>query len=233
MMLKNYLVEKYQSQEKGSDFYTSSGLQVFYKEPFYNENVDLEQVIANFESKVPSHLCTEVEMIIVGHFEEFDERSINAFYKDGAIYISNVQDNNEDILDDILHETSHSIESAYGMLIYGDEKIKNEFLRKREYLHDIMWKKGYKIPVSVFMDVEYNKEFDMLLYQKVGYDKLASIMNGVFINAYAATSLREYFATAFTDFYLNSDHSYLRKVSPAVYEKLILLHQEEDLDNVY
>lgn len=232
-MLKDYIIEKHKNQEKGSDFYTSTGLQVYYKEPFYNDNVDLEQVVATFESKVPRHLCSEIEMIIVGHFDEFDERSINAFYKDGAIYISNVQDNNDDIYDDILHETSHSLESAYGMLIYGDEKIKDEFLRKRKYLHDIMWKKGYKIPVAVFMDVEYSEDFDMLLYQKVGYDKLGAIMTGVFINPYAATSLSEYFATGFTEFYLNSDHSYLRRMSPALYEKLVLLQQEENLDNVY
>ena len=96
-----------------------------------------------------------------------------------------------------------------------------------------MWKKGYKIPVAVFMDVEYSEDFDMLLYQKVGYDKLGAIMTGVFINPYAATSLSEYFATGFTEFYLNSDHSYLRRMSPALYEKLVLLQQEENLDNVY
>ncbi len=232
-MLKNYIIEKHKKQEKDSDFYTSTGIQVFFKEPFYNDNIDLEEVLAKFESIVPRHLSSEVEMIIVGHFDEFDERSINAFYKDGAIYISNAQDDNDDIYDDILHETSHSLESPYGMLIYGDEKIKNEFLRKRSYLHDIMWKKGFKIPLSVFVDVEYNEDFDMLLYQKIGYDKLAAIMTGVFINPYAATSLAEYFATGFTEFYLNSDHKYLRRISPALYEKLILLQQEENLDNVY
>ena len=54
------------------------------------------------------------------------------------------------------------------------------------------------------MNVEYDEEFDMFLYEDIGYDKLATLMQGLFINPYAATSLREYFATGFTDFFMNS-----------------------------
>jgi hypothetical protein len=51
-------------------------------------------------------------------------------------------------------------------------------------------------------------------------------LKGVFVTPYAATSLREYFATAFTEFYLHPDsHGYLKKVSPEVYKKLVLLHR--------
>ena len=37
-------------------------------------------------------------MIVVGWFDEFEERSLNAFYKDGILHISNIQDNEEDML---------------------------------------------------------------------------------------------------------------------------------------
>ena len=57
------------------------------------------------------------------------------------------------------------------------------------------------------------------LHQKVGYDKLSSVIQGLFISPYAATSLREYFATGFTDFYMDSDHKYLKTVSPQSYMK--------------
>ena len=72
----------------------------------------------------------EVEMIMVGWFDEFESRDINAFYKDGALYISNIQDSAQDMYDDIIHELSHSLEGAHGYEIYGDQKIKEEFLRK-------------------------------------------------------------------------------------------------------
>jgi len=230
-MLSNYIREKQKKLNQKSDFYTSSGLHVYFKEPIDSEDIDLEQVVSNLEGSIPAHLFSEVEMIIVGTFEEFTERHINAFYKDGALYVSNIQDDNEDLYDDLIHEMAHSLESPHGYFIYGDEKMKDEFLRKRKYLYDILWAEGYKAPMSFFMDVEYNEEFDMFLYEKVGYDALSSIMMGMFINPYAATSLSEYFATGFVEFYINADHKYLKKLSPALYEKLFLLQKEESLDN--
>ena len=137
-----------------------------------------------------------------------------------------------DMYDDIIHEISHSLEEPHGYFLYGDKKIEQEFLRKRKYLHDILWKMGYKIPKTVFMNPEYDQAFDEFLHQKVGYSKLSGVMNGIFISPYAATSLREYFATGFTEFYLHpNEHDFLQKVSPELYKKLAQLHNPEKLDN--
>jgi len=230
-MLQDY-IQKQQKKllEQQTDFYTSTGIHVFFKDSV--DNVDVEKVVAKLEEIVPTQLLSEVEMIIVGWFDEFEERSLNAFYEGGTLYISNIQDSSIDMLDDLIHEVSHSLEEPRGMLIYGDKEIEGEFLRKRNHLHNILWKMGYKIPKSVCMDPEYSEEFDMFLYKKIGYDKLSNIMKGVFIAPYAATSLREYFATGFTEFYLHPDeHKFLQKVSPELYKKLITLHNPEKLDN--
>ena len=230
-MLQDY-IQQSQSRllEKQTDFYTSTGLHIFFKDPV--ENVDVEKVIAKVEKTIPHHLLTEIEMIIFGWFDEFEERSINAFYDSGTLYISNIQDDFIDLYDDIVHEISHSIEEPHGYFIYGDKKIENEFLRKRKYVHDILWKMDYKVPLSVFMDPEYNQELDLFLYEKIGYDKLSTIAAGVFINPYAITSLREYFATGFTEFYLHpDDHGFLKKISPQLYKKLVWLQNSEELDS--
>ena len=129
-----------------------------------------------------------------------------------------------------MHEISHSLEGPYGYEIYGDEEIKNEFILKREHLYNILWKSGFKAPRSFFNNLDYDKEFDKFLYQDIGYGKLSTLIRGLFINAYAATSLREYFATGFTDFYLHSDHSGLQQVSPKLYKKLLMLHDPKKLD---
>ena len=230
-MLKNYLQKRQkQLMEQQSDFYTSTGLHVFFKDPV--ENVDVQKVISKVETNLPSHLLSEIEMIIFGWFDEFEERSINAFYDGGTLYISNIQDDAMDMYDDLIHEVSHSLEEPHGYFLYGDKKIENEFLIKRRYLHDIVWKMGHKIPLAVFLDPEYNQEFDMFLYEKIGYDKLSTVTAGIFITPYAATSLREYFATGFTEFYLHPDeHGFLQKVSPELYKKLVLLQNPEELDN--
>ena len=217
-------------QQNNSDFYTSNGLHVYFKDAPVNDDVDLEKVIAKMESTIPAHLFEEVEMIIVGWFEEFAERQINAFYDAGTIHVSNIQDSNDDIYDDIIHELAHSLESPHGYLIYGDEKIKNEFLRKRLYLHDILWKNGFKAPKTFFQNTEYDIEFDKFLYETVGYDKLAAMAQCLFVSPYAATSLREYFATGFTEFYLDSNHNFLKKIGPELYKKLSLLQKPEELD---
>ena len=230
-MLSNFIKKKQKLlQEQQTDFYTSTGLHVFFKDPV--KNVDVEKVVAKIESSIPEHLLTEVEMIIIGWFDEFEERSLNAFYDSGTLYVSNIQDDFMDMYDDMIHEISHSLEEPHGYFLYGDKKIEDEFLRKRKYLYDMLWKMGHKIPLSVFMNPEYNQEFDMFLYEKVGYDKLSTVVAGVFVSPYAATSLREYFATGFTEFYLHpNEHGFLQKVSPELYKKLVLLQNPEELDS--
>lgn len=224
-MLLDYIQKQQQILQEKGEFYTPTGIQVFTKDALTDDNLDLDSIVAKFESQLPDHIRDEVEMIIVGHFDEFEDRDINAFYKDGALHVSNAQSSAQDLLDDLIHETAHSLESVHGQIIYGDQKLKNEFLRKREHLYNILWKMGFKTPKQSFMDVEYDQEFDEFLHQDIGYGKLAEVVKGIFITPYAATSLREYFATAFTEFYLHPDsHSYLKKVSPEAYSKLILLH---------
>ena len=231
-MLISYVQEAQKKlHEAVNNFYTPTGIHVYFKDALLNDEINIEHVISKVEETIPHHLLSEVEMIIVGWFKEFEERKLNAFYEDGTLHISNAQDDEEDMYDDIVHEIAHSIETPLGRIIYGDEKIKDEFLRKRKYLHDILWAHGFKAPLSFFMDPEYDEEFDVFLHEKIGYAKLSPLMRGIFISPYAATSLREYLATGFTEFYLDSNHNYFQKVSPELYKKLLLVQAPEKLDN--
>lgn len=232
-MLRNYIENQQKSlQNKQVDFYTKNGLHVYFKNPLENDQIDVEAVINRVEDQIPAFLLTDVEMVIIGWFKEFDERGINAFYQDGILHVSNMQDDEDDMVDDIIHEIAHSVETIYGYEIYGDSQVKQEFLDKRKFLHDELWALGYKAPLTFFLETEYNKEFDEFLLETVGYDKLSIICNGVFINAYAPTSLREYFATGFTDFYMYpAGRRALQDVSPRLYNKIILLQDEEKVDN--
>jgi len=231
MLIKHLQEKQKKLLNQQTDFYTPTGIHVYFQEELLNDEVNVERVISRVENKIPHHLLSEIEMMIIGWFEEFDERNLTAFYENGTVFISHIQDDEDDMFDDIVHEISHSLESPHGYFLYGDEKIKKEFLRKRKHLHDILWAHGHKIPESVFSIIEYDEDFDMLLYKQIGYDKLASLMRGLFISPYAATSLREYFATGFTEFYLNpNQHNYLKTISPSLYKKIILLQNPETLD---
>ena len=222
-----YLRKSHKKAMDSTDsFYTGAGKHVYVKDQLAN-GLSPDEVIEEFESYMPNHLLDEVEMIVIGWFDEFDERQINAFYSDNCLYISNEQDDPEDMIDDLIHETAHSLEAPYGSEIYGDGKLEREFFNKRMQLYEILWAHDYKAPKIFFTDLDYNKEFDNFLLNQVGYDKLALLMQGVFISPYAATSLREYFATGFTDFFMRSSHSDLKSVSPVLYNKLQALSLDE------
>lgn len=219
----DYLIE---SNKKNNNFYTSRGIVVYVKDPLTN-GVDIEEVMQYIEKRIPAHLLAEVEMIVVGHLEDFDKRKINAMYKDGCLYITNEQDDEEDLIDDIIHEVGHSLEEPYGYEIYADGNLEAEFLRKRRELRNILWDHGYKTQVNFFLNMEYNVEFDNFLLNTVGYDKLALLMQGMFISPYAATSLREYFASGFTEFFMHSDHNLLMNISPVLYKKIKNLYIQD------
>ena len=231
MMRMEQLIKRLKKQQNSKvDFYTPTGLHVYFKDEMLNDSIDVEAAVSRFESMLPLHLLSCVEMIIFGDFKEFHERSLNAFYDSGTIYVTNLQDDETDILDDLVHELAHGVEEQYGYQIYGDQKLKDEFLNKRMHLYKILWEMGFKAPKAFFQDTEYDQEFDEFLHQTVGYDTLGNAMQGLFISPYAATSLREYFATGFTDFFIHPDHKFFKTVSSALYNKIIFLQKEENLD---
>ena len=59
-------------------------------------------------------------------------------YKDQVFYVSHKQDNEEDLVDDLIHETAHLVEEDYTRLIYEDNKLLSEFLSKREQLYNLL-----------------------------------------------------------------------------------------------
>jgi len=219
-MMLEYLRESHKRVMNNTDnFYTGSGIHVYVKDELTN-GIPVDEIVEEFESYLPDQLLEEVEMIVVGWFDEFEERQINAFYSDNCLYISNEQDDAEDMIDDLIHETAHSLEEPYGNEIYGDGKLEKEFLNKRLQLYETLWSYDYKAPKAFFTDLDYNTEFDDFLLNQVGYDKLALLMQGMFVSPYAATSLREYFATGFTYFFMNKSRDDLKSISPVLYNKL-------------
>ena len=106
-MLRTYIEEKQKKlMSQQVDFYTPSGIHVYFKDQLDNQEINIEDVIATVESKIPHHLLSEIEMIVVGWFQEFEDRDINAFYRDAILHISNSQDDVDDMVDDIIHEVA-------------------------------------------------------------------------------------------------------------------------------
>jgi len=195
--------------------------------PFENK-INFVSVIKQVERLVPEHLMNNIDAFYVGNFKEFAKknREFNAMYKDGAIYISPDQDNEEDLLDDIIHEIAHSLENEYRDLIYGDNTLESEFLGKRKTLHYLVDKP--MLDMVYYNNPDYNATFDKHLYKDIGYDKLRLISAELFYSPYAITSLREYWANGFEN-YLLGDKLALRDLSPALFSKITeILENSED-----
>mgnify|MGYP003137696355 CR=1 FL=1 len=192
---------------------------VFVKDP-PPDNIDIQHVLSTVEELIPYNIRYMVESIMIGDFEEFKEREINALYKDGSIYITNAQTDNEDMIDDIVHEIAHAVEEENGYDIYAlDNKLTSEFRMKRLRLKNLLGSAGIDTQGHDFGDVEYNLEFDDYLLHTVGYPTLSTLCVGVFPTAYSPTSIREYFATGFEAYFLG-DRDPLKKICPVLYRKI-------------
>ncbi len=192
-----------------------------YVQDFLPEGVEMSEVIQALEDQIPPHIMKEIDTIFVGTNAELESKEVTAMYDSGAIYVSNNQSSVDDMVDDIVHEIAHSLEEPYGYILYSDRVIEQEFLKKRFRAFEIL--RSYDLVPetarSAFMEVEYSEDFDALLYKGVGYDRLAQLLMGVFTTPYAATALREYFASGFEDYFMH-DSAYLKKVSPKLFNKI-------------
>ena len=225
--LEVYITENAQRAFNAHKEYSFFGdVLVIVKDPLPRE-IDLVRSLQHIESVIPSHLIYGLDTLFIGQYPEFKERQINAFYRDGAIYVTNDQDDDEDLIDDIIHEVAHLVEKNYGSLIYSDQKIAREFLGKRQRLFHILRSEGYNVLPKDFMETEYSEEFDMFLFKEVGYPTLTQLTMGLFLTPYGVTSLSEYFSESFEYFFVR-DPDYVRKLTPNCYWKIVELKEIED-----
>ena len=213
----SWIEESAKRGKKLKDAYSISGTPVFIKDRL-PDIVDFDFVVQYIESRIPPNFFRGIDIIYIGEFEDFARRNINAYFEDGALYVTNKQDNEMDIIDDIVHETAHSVEKEYGGYIYT-RRLEKEFESKRRRLYELLKAYNYKISPVFKTKMEYDKEIDEFLYKEVGYEKLEDFVNGLFHSSYSVTSLREYFATGFEEFFIG-DNKYLKKVSPILYDTI-------------
>lgn len=196
------------------------------------KNVDIEKVMTLLRTNLPTSCYGGIKNVYFGKFNILDKRQLTALHYKDNIYIDSTKVKNEkDVLDDLIHEFAHRFEENNSEMIYEDGKIINEFLGKRNRLHDLLaqeydFDKG-DINYFDFINTEYDKDFDSFLYKDVGYTKITNLAPTLFIRPYAATSVREYFATGFEDYYLNGGLQ-LKSISPVLYDRIQQFESNED-----
>jgi len=220
-----WINESMKRSRKLKDQYSMRGTQIYVNDQ-PPEHINLEFVFDYIAARVPKKLLDSVDVIYVGQFPEFEERDINAFYDNGAIFITNEQDDDQDMIDDIVHEIAHAVEERYNDFIYSDSSIEREFMAKRETLFNLCQSYDLHPPKSMLVNSDFDQIIDDYLYLEVGYDVINDLVNGLFISAYAATSLSEYYARTFEE-WVFGHRDQVRKLSPALYNIFEDLFEED------
>ena len=140
--------------------------------------------------------------------------------------MTNIQDEDMDMIDDIVHELAHAVENNNEEIIYGSGQLQSEFKAKRRNLYTLIHEM-YDVPKGFLSTVDYSKEIDEFLYKKIGYDILNQLTTNIFISGYAATSVSEYFARGFEEYFIG-DKSTLKQLSPVLYSIIDKLVHLED-----
>jgi|TARA_R110000824_G_scaffold31153_7_gene101722 hypothetical protein len=221
--MRQYILEKVRDTTRHFKF---GNIDVQELEPT-PDTIDLASIFKTLENNFPSHYFNSLKGIKIGHTQEFDDRDVNAVYRSGTFHITNRQDNTKDLMDDIVHEFAHHMETLFPELIYSDEALIREFRRKRHELRFELQSEGYWVDEYDFDNLKFNEKYDVFLYKRVGPNMLRSITTGLFIRPYAAVSLREYFATGFEAYYLGKQDT-LEKISPMLYDKITELHNHSE-----
>ena len=218
-----WIKESMKRSRRMKDHFNLNGVSVIIKDALPQE-VNLEFVLNYISAREPFYLTQNIEIIYVGKFPEMEEREINAFYENDAIYVTNEQEEEMDMIEDIIHEISHAVEQNNQEFIYESGQLQREFLGKRRALSNLLSQK-FKVPADFDIDVEYDRSIDDFLFRDVGYDALNQICVGIFPSAYACTSVSEYWAKGFEELFIGETTD-LKQMCPVLYKTLALLIKE-------
>lgn len=178
------------------------------------------------------HLSPQVNNAINGiEFTKTDDmkkRDIQGKVANNVIYVSDNQSDPQDVLEDIYHELGHVVSGVHEYDIYQDNKLEHEFMSKRKRVANEL--KHSIAPDSVEIELmkqnpNYVREVDTFLYREIGYDQLRNYTDGIFLSPYAVTSLREYWADGFEDYFKKKDASKIERLCPVLYNKLLEVTQ--------
>lgn len=218
-----WIHESIKRSKKMKDQFSLNGISVVIKDSL-PEEIDVDFILNYIGSRVPFYLTNNIEMIYIGQFPEMKERDINAYFENDAIYVTNEQDDEMDMIEDIIHEISHAIEQYNQEFIYGTGALQREFIAKRRNLSSLLAQK-FDVPAGFDIDFEYDRAIDDFLFRDVGYDVLNQVCVNIFPSGYAATSISEYWAKGFEELFIG-DQDTLKKLCPVLYKTLAMIIKE-------
>ena len=108
----DWITESAKRSRKLKDKYSMRGTNIYIQDKV-PDTINLEFVFDYIIARIPTRLLDSIDVIYVGDYPDFKTRDINAYYDNGAIFVTNNQDNDKDMIDDIVHEIGHGVEERF------------------------------------------------------------------------------------------------------------------------
>lgn len=199
---------------------STKNFNVVIQNNFLNQNIDLKKCLNILEQQLPSIILKNIDIIYLGSFEPLKQKQVQSLYFNGAIFLSNEIENEEDLILSLIHECAHALEENDREYVYDDGEIEKEFLMKRIQAYNVLKTQGYdNLNKNDFYNLSYDINLDNIFKNIIGYSTLAGFTSNIFLSPYAITSYREYFANGFEK-YFSGKAELVKKISPAIFEKL-------------
>jgi hypothetical protein len=138
---------------------------------------------------MPPHLFEDIDIIYIGQYQDLIDRGLEALYEDGAIYITNTLSDNIDYIENIIHENAHSIREYSWLINIRRRKSNLRIYWQEKRLFHTIKSQDHDISGLDYLNPEFDQEMDDFLYKELGYDNLNYLINGLFLNPYAVTSI--------------------------------------------
>ena len=230
--MNNYIKKSHNKvMTERKEFTLFGTISVFVKDPL-PQDVKLTDVIMDLEDTIPPHFLYQVETILIGQFKELQDREIRGAYLDGGIYVTNEQPSEDQLFEDIVHEIAHSVEKMFEYELYADGSVEKEYIGKKVRFLDLLAANGVSVPSRLRYETEYSKMFDEFLFFQIGYEKVAPFTEGLFLTPYASVSVSEYFATAFEYYFVEANPEYVKKICPALFNKIKQFTETGESDEI-
>ena len=107
------------SRRRMKDKYSMRGTNIYIHDQV-PDDINLEFVFDYIIARIPTRLMDSIDVIYVGDFPDFKTREIDAYYDNGAIFVTNNQEDDHDMINDIVHEIGHGVEQRFNDFIYSD-----------------------------------------------------------------------------------------------------------------
>ena len=161
-------------------------------------------ILMQLRTVLKNRFISKLDSIYIGDLNFLRERGFTGLYENNTLYVLE-SDDIEEMKRSIIHEISHALEKEVGQYITENEIVQNEFLAKRIQLYDKLEENGFKVERDHFLMISYDKDFDNLLINNIGLERLADYSKGIFMSPYSATSINEYVADGYENWFLSKE----------------------------